>query len=187
MPQVNIHSLAQATFSPRSAFHLALATNIGAGIWVSFIGGVIMYKNLPRPVFGNIQRKLFPAYFTLGSALSAVLFSLQLKLSPTSQSQLFRPSLSSAFLIPLLLSSMTISSLTNLLYIGPKTTKIMLNRHALEEEEKKQYNDSNVGDEMKALNKQFGIAHGISSSLNVFGYLVPSVFVCLWVGEHGFS
>ncbi|KAH9810440.1 hypothetical protein DFH28DRAFT_986008 [Melampsora americana] len=175
MPQVNLHSLIQATFSPRSAFQLALATNIGAGIWVSFVGGLIMYKNLPRPVFGNIQKKLFPAYFTLGSALSALLFSLQLKLNPTSRSQLFKPSSNSAFLIPFLLSSMTISSLTNLLYIGPKTTKLMLNRHTLEEKEKKAYNDSNVGDEMKALNKQFGIAHGISS-----------VFVCLWVGEHGF-
>lgn len=67
MPQVNIHSLAQASFSPRSAFQLALATNIGAGIWVSFIGGVIMYKNLPRPVFGNIQKKVRPSLSRFGS------------------------------------------------------------------------------------------------------------------------
>lgn len=82
---------------------------------------------------------------------------------------------------------MTISSLTNLLYIGPKTTQIMLNRHRLEETSKRDFNDENPSEEMKALNRQFGIAHGLSSSLNLFGFVLPSVFVCLWVGEFGFA
>ncbi|KAG0140510.1 hypothetical protein CROQUDRAFT_69294 [Cronartium quercuum f. sp. fusiforme G11] len=183
MPQITLSSLAQATISPRSAFQLALGTNIGAGIWVSFIGGVIMYKNLPRPVFGNIQRKLFPAYFTLGSTLSAILLTIQLRFNKSSN--LFKPSLNSTFIIPFLLSSMTISSLTNLIYIGPKTSKIMINRHLLEDKEKIKYDDPRAGQEMKKLNKQFGISHGISSSLNLFGFLIPSVVVCLWVGEFG--
>lgn len=58
MPKLSLISIAQAGLSPRSIYHLLLATNLGTGIWVSFVGGVIMYKNLPRPVFGNVQRKV---------------------------------------------------------------------------------------------------------------------------------
>ncbi len=33
-----------------------------------------MYRHLPRHTFGNIQSKLFPKYFLLGTILSSVTF-----------------------------------------------------------------------------------------------------------------
>ncbi|CAN6309233.1 unnamed protein product [Urochloa humidicola] len=52
---------------------LAFATAWGAGLWVTFIGGIVMFKRLPRHQFGSLQGKMFPTYFMLISASSALL------------------------------------------------------------------------------------------------------------------
>jgi hypothetical protein len=80
---------------------------------------------------------------------------------------------------------MTFSSLVNLFYVGPKTTEIMNARHELEAVEKKSYDHQDASDQMKQLNKQFSKMHGISSGLNLIGFLVPSIFLGLWTGEYG--
>ena len=43
----------------------------------------------------------------------------------------------------------------------------MNERHKVEREEGKKYNDPDISDQMKALNKRFGIAHGCSSLINM--------------------
>ncbi|KAG0448928.1 hypothetical protein HPP92_027566 [Vanilla planifolia] len=50
---------------------LCFATSFGTALWVTFIGGIIMFKNLPRHQFGNLQSKMFPAFFTLVSVTAA--------------------------------------------------------------------------------------------------------------------
>jgi hypothetical protein len=47
----------------------------------------------------------------------------------------------------------------------------MFQRHKLEREEGKSYNEVGVSDKMKALNKSFGMLHGVSSLLNLSAVL----------------
>uniref|UniRef100_A0A7N2KQL6 Reverse transcriptase zinc-binding domain-containing protein n=1 Tax=Quercus lobata TaxID=97700 RepID=A0A7N2KQL6_QUELO len=51
---------------------LCYATAFGTALWVTFIGGIIMFKNLPRHQFGNLQSKMFPAYFSMVGICCAV-------------------------------------------------------------------------------------------------------------------
>lgn len=80
---------------------------------------------------------------------------------------------------------MTLSSLTNLLYVGPKATDTMLARHALEAAENKSSDHPDVSPQMKLLNKKFSSLHALSSGLNLFAFLLPSIFIALWTGEYG--
>ena len=43
----------------------------------------------------------------------------------------------------------------------------MNERHKVEREEGKQYNEAGISDRMKALNARFGIAHGCSALVNL--------------------
>lgn len=43
----------------------------------------------------------------------------------------------------------------------------MNERHKVEREEGKKYNEDGISDQMKELNKRFGIAHGFSSLINM--------------------
>ncbi|CAE8731544.1 unnamed protein product [Polarella glacialis] len=52
-----------------SAFGIWLGTNV----WTTFIAGITMFKNLPRQQFGSLQAKLFPKYFQMGAACTAVM------------------------------------------------------------------------------------------------------------------
>uniref|UniRef100_A0A8R7UCQ1 TMEM205-like domain-containing protein n=1 Tax=Triticum urartu TaxID=4572 RepID=A0A8R7UCQ1_TRIUA len=63
---------ATAVTAAKVSHLLCFATCWGAALWATFIGGIIMFKNLPRHQFGNLQGKMFPAYFTLISACAAV-------------------------------------------------------------------------------------------------------------------
>lgn len=43
----------------------------------------------------------------------------------------------------------------------------MNERHKVEKEEGKKYDDSDISDRLKTLNKRFGMAHGVSALLNM--------------------
>ncbi|KAG6436037.1 hypothetical protein SASPL_100918 [Salvia splendens] len=58
--------------SLKLAHLLCFSTAWGAALWVTFIGGIIMFKNLPRHQFGNLQSKMFPAYFSMVGVCCAV-------------------------------------------------------------------------------------------------------------------
>ncbi|XWS46571.1 hypothetical protein CRYUN_Cryun14cG0079300 [Craigia yunnanensis] len=51
---------------------LSFSTARGIALWVTFIGGIIMFKNLPRHQFGNLQNKMFLAYFSLVGVYCAI-------------------------------------------------------------------------------------------------------------------
>ncbi|CAD6255800.1 unnamed protein product [Miscanthus lutarioriparius] len=63
---------AGAAAAARLVHVLAFATAWGAGLWVTFVGGIVMFKYLPRHQFGSLQGKMFPAYFMLISVCSAI-------------------------------------------------------------------------------------------------------------------
>ena len=49
----------------------------------------------------------------------------------------------------------------------PSVNRIMNERHKVEREEGKSYNEPDISDQLKTLNKRFGIAHGCSSLINM--------------------
>ncbi|XP_014278433.1 transmembrane protein 205 [Halyomorpha halys] len=54
------------------AYILATSLHAGAQFWMTFISGLSLYFSLPRHAFGDVQKVLFPRYFTFNSLLSAV-------------------------------------------------------------------------------------------------------------------
>ena len=62
--------------------------------------------------------------------------------------------------------------------------RVMFQRHKLEKEEGKAYNDAGVSDKMKALNRKFGMLHGWSSLLNLDA-VIALIFHGLWIGRYG--
>ncbi|UJR11427.1 hypothetical protein I4U23_015607 [Adineta vaga] len=138
-------------FSSSAPYHLlSYASVTGLTLWHSFIGGPVAFKVLPRQQFGLLQSKLFPIYFLSQSVLNGIcLITTSNRNSRT------------IFLIGI------VGGLMNLIIVGPWTSKVMQERHKVEREEGKTYNEPGISDRMKALNKQFGIAHGCSSLINM--------------------
>lgn len=134
------------------------ASWMGSTMWVTFVAGITMMRNLPRQSFGKLQSKLFPAYFQLHfSAIVAILITRGSPLRSRGGITLLA-SLASTFL--------------NLVLLEPRSTSIMLARYKLEDEGKK---DS---EEYKELGAKFGMFHGASSFVNL-GALVGA-FVYSW-------
>lgn len=69
------------------------------------------------------------------------------------------------------------SSLVNLFFVGPATSKIMKERRIQETKEGKKYYDEGPKSEaMQKLNSRFGKVHGISSMLALVGVLATGVY-----------
>ncbi|OIV91000.1 hypothetical protein TanjilG_16960 [Lupinus angustifolius] len=171
---------------------LSFSTAFGAALWVTFIGGIIMFKNLPRHQFGNLQSKMFPAYFSLVGVCCAISVASFGYLHPWKTS-----SPTQRFQLGFLLSAFAFN-LTNLVVFTPMTIewvgvslfsevqngvcdlvrKMMKQRHKVERE-------NNIGDEvgrsknvevaksnpkLAAMNKKFGMIHGLSSLANILSF-----------------
>ncbi|KAL4427167.1 hypothetical protein ABPG77_001171 [Micractinium sp. CCAP 211/92] len=145
---------------------LAYGTWLGTIVWTTFVAGFTMFKNLPRQTFGRLQSKLFPLYFGLSAACCAIQLGVLGFTAPAApQKEL------------LLLGIGLGSSLLNLLYVEPCATKVMFQRYALESAE-------GARDEgaIKAMAKQFGKWHGLSSLLNL-AVLVVAVGHGWWLAS----
>eukprot|EP00252_Welwitschia_mirabilis_P021899 TRINITY_DN5750_c0_g1_i1.p1 TRINITY_DN5750_c0_g1~~TRINITY_DN5750_c0_g1_i1.p1 ORF type:complete len:221 (+),score=24.45 TRINITY_DN5750_c0_g1_i1:126-788(+) len=154
-------------------FHLlSFAIAWGAASWVTFFGGIIMFKHLPRHQFGNLQGKMFPAYFSLVSGCAAICVAVFSVIHPLASASSFEK-LQMVFLVSSLLLS-----LCNLLIFTPMTVNMMKVRHKIEREE-------NIGDEIGSsknrevakrnpklaeINRKFGMIHGLSSLANILSF-----------------
>jgi hypothetical protein len=97
----------------------------------SFVGGIVAFKALPRPQFSSLQQKIFPIYFSLQTALPVVLaltypgakapFS-----TPSSLAGTFAEVNRWSVLAPL--ATVFVTSLINMVVVGPATTNIMRER-----------------------------------------------------------
>ena len=66
------------------------------------------------------------------------------------------------------LATMALCGVANMLIVGPATTKTMRQRkHQETRDGKKSYDAGPHSPAMKALNKRFGMLHGVSSLLNL--------------------
>jgi len=158
---------------------ITFASWFGCSIWVSFIAGIVMFKNLPRHVFGRLNARLFPAYFQF-----SVLMNLLAIATSGSVMGLSSDSNSSPTSLWVILTC----TLLNLFYFEPATTRIMYKRHAVEKtlgtghevgklkpDDPKKANDP----KLVALSKTFGMLHGVSTLL-VLGSLGCG---CVWLSE----
>ena len=97
---------------------LTFSAWFGCSVWVSFIAGIIMFQNLPRHTFGRLQSKLFPAYFLFSAVAIALAMASASALGWENYD------------IPL--GSILLTILSNLVYLAPKTTEVMFERHVVE-------------------------------------------------------
>ncbi|KAE8451290.1 hypothetical protein EG329_004455 [Mollisiaceae sp. DMI_Dod_QoI] len=188
-------------FKSPAPYHIfTYGTLLGTEFFQTFVGGIISFQVLPRPQFSQLQQKLFPVYFGLQTALPAVLALTY----PGSRTALGPVSgLRGAFaevnrwtvLAPL--ATMFVTSAVNGLYFGPETTRIMRKRKVQGNKEslnvaiarllmlcaaetrdgKKYYDPAPQSTEMQDLNKAFSIMHGVSSLVNLVGYVAT-----IWYG-----
>ncbi|TFK30397.1 hypothetical protein FA15DRAFT_662353 [Coprinopsis marcescibilis] len=155
----------------------------GMSLWITFFGGIIAFRALPRHQFGALQHKTFPVYFVQSIALSAGLIAIWVSKHPNVLSSLHQPRLAEVAVV-YSLGVVLISQALNFIVVGPMTSKIMFKRQKLEKEEGVQYNDAKASADMKTLNKQFGMLHGISSLLNL-GAVISLIIHGLWLGSAG--
>lgn len=163
---------ASSTVALRLAYLLGFATVWGTSLWVTFIGGIIMFKNLPRHQFGNLQSKMFPAYFGIVAVCTAICLSGFAILHPWKASSFTEKSQISCLAISL------VSTLSNILLFGPLTSKIMRERHKVEREESigeevglsKNREHAMRNPKLANINKKFGMAHGLSSLANLLAF-----------------
>uniref|UniRef100_A0A5B7AV24 TMEM205-like domain-containing protein n=1 Tax=Davidia involucrata TaxID=16924 RepID=A0A5B7AV24_DAVIN len=151
---------------------LSFSTAWGAALWVTFIGGIIMFKNLPRHQFGNLQSKMFPAYFGMVGVCCAISVASFGYLHPWKSS-----STAEKYQLGFLLSAFGFN-LTNLFVFTPMTIAMMKQRHKVEKEENigeeiggsKNREVAKVSPKLAAMNKKFGMIHGLSSLANILSF-----------------
>ncbi|CAH0727656.1 unnamed protein product, partial [Brenthis ino] len=54
----------------RALYVGAVATHLGAQIWMTLVSGIVLYFSLPRHEFGRVQTILFPVYYAFNSLVS---------------------------------------------------------------------------------------------------------------------
>jgi len=174
-----------ALITVKSAYLLAYSWLFGMSLWVSFFGGVIAYRALPRPQFGVLQRRTFSVYFLTSIFLSSGLLASWTINHPEVKNHLGNPFVADVLQV-YALATVLLGQGMNYFVIGPLASSVMFKRHRQEKAEGKNYNDSEPGisAEMKALNSRFAQLHGISSLANL-GAVVALAFHGLWIGNFG--
>jgi len=166
-----------------SLYLIGYAWLFGMSIWISFFGGVIAYKTLPRQYFSSLQHKTFPIYFVLSILLSSGLLSIWVINHPDVLTHITQPNVADvaqAYALGVVLLSQAV----NYFIIGPLTSKTMFQRQKLEKEEGKVYSDPGASADIRALSRRFGTLHGISSLANL-GAVIALGFHGLWIGNAG--
>jgi len=182
-PQYLTYQTLASLLSLKGVYTIAYAWLFGMSIWVTFFGGVIAFKALPRQQFGTLQHRVFPVYFVISIGLSSALLGIWTYSHPDVLQLALDPLAVDVFQAYTIASVLVFQGLNNFV-VGPMTSKVMFQRHRLEKEEGKVYSDPAASPAMKALNKQFGSLHGLSSLANLLA-VVALGFHGLWIGNAG--
>ncbi|KAI6710977.1 hypothetical protein PZA11_002281 [Diplocarpon coronariae] len=169
-------------FNTAAPYHIiSYGTLLGTEFFQTFVGGIVSYKALARPQFSQLQQKLFPVYFGIQTTLPVVVAltypASKLGLGTASGLHGVLADVNRwSVLVPL--ATIFATSLANMVFIGPATTKVMRERkHQETRDGKKYYDPAPHSEEMQKLNKSFSSLHGISSLLNLTGFIAT-----LWYG-----
>ncbi|CAD1474907.1 unnamed protein product, partial [Heterotrigona itama] len=113
----------------RAAAFIYLASfvmHLGAQIWMTFVSGLSLYFALPRHTFGEVQRILFPRYFTINACLSLTTLLIFVKHHPihtwNTEIAIQVGGMSSAFFLELLIR----------LYLTPPLLRLIVQKNILE-------------------------------------------------------
>jgi len=178
----------------------------GCSMWISFVGGLVMFNNLPRHVFGRLQSKLFPRYFQFSMIMMMLCFGSWLlwvfastKLSENKETPLAMRLLDimKGNRTPVLLQLSIIATIcANLFYFEPKTTSTMFKRHLIEKKlgtghevgalrptDPKILQEYNKDVELKKINRKFGMLHGLSTTLNLIALCLGIAHIWWLAGE----
>ncbi|KAI6674550.1 hypothetical protein NL676_002456 [Syzygium grande] len=130
----------RCTSHEKLAHLLGFTTAWGAALWVTFIGVTIMFRNLPRHQFGNLQSKMFPAYYLMLAVCCAI--------SVASFGYLH-------------------ACMEVIIHNREVPARMMKQRHRVEEEDEigrsKNRKAAKVNPKLAAANRKFGMYHGLSS------------------------
>ncbi|KIJ68634.1 hypothetical protein HYDPIDRAFT_173309 [Hydnomerulius pinastri MD-312] len=170
-------------FNTKGLYLLGYSWLCGMSLWITFFGGIIAYRVLRIHQFGALQHRTFPVYFSISVGLASALLVLWVYAHPNVLTQLGSPLVADVAQVYALVGVVWLQGV-NQFVVGPMTSKTMFDRHKLEKAEGKEYNNSEVSDEMKTLNSRFGKLHGISSLANL-GAVIALVFHGLWLGKAG--
>ena len=100
--------------------------HLGAQIWMTFVSGLSLYFALPRHAFGEVQRILFPRYFTINACLSLITLLIFVKHHPThtwdTEITTQVCAMSAAFFLELLIR----------LYLTPPLLQLIVQKNSLE-------------------------------------------------------
>ncbi|KAF5027235.1 hypothetical protein F66182_651 [Fusarium sp. NRRL 66182] len=157
-------------FSPAPYHIITYGTLLGTTFFHTFINGTVMFRTADRQNFSAIQQRLFPYYFGMQVALPGILALtfpgnslIGLSNGPAGLVSEFARWHS---LLPI--GIMALTGVINLAVFLPMTVKIMKQRRGqVKRDGKEWYAEGPHSDEMKVLNKKFGIIHGVSSLLNL--------------------
>ncbi|KAF1816525.1 hypothetical protein P152DRAFT_388370 [Eremomyces bilateralis CBS 781.70] len=162
-----------AILSPTPYHILSYGTLLGANLYNTFVASILSFRTLPRPHFSALQSASFPIYFTIQTALPLAM-ALTYP-SPSTSSSGPRALLAHGTLATkTLLAIMFLGGLVNKAVLGPMTNAAMRRRKAQETREGKRAGegrDAPVSGEMRALNRRFGVLHGVSSLVNLASVL----------------
>lgn len=148
----------------------------GTLLYFTFIQAPILFKTLPRQLFGEVQSHLFPAYYWISyvcGILLVVTFHLLHPLKNYASQDCVKITA---------LCLMLLFSLGQGLWIGPKVASLRVERQAAEETLRP---GSGQADQAKvdALSREFAKAHGISSLFNLVVILSGTVYLVYWFRE----
>lgn len=166
-------------FSPAPYHILSYGTLLGTTFFHTFINGIVAFQTLPRPQFSVLQAKLSPIYFSMqtvipvvialtypGDRTAGILPGIAGVLGSTNRWSVLAP-----------MATMFLSALANLVVVGPATTKCIRDRKSQERKDgKTSYDPPPHSQEMLALNKKFGMLHGISSLLNLATFIASVIY-----------
>ena len=177
----------------------------GCSMWISFVGGLVMFNNLPRHVFGRLQSKMFPRYFQF-SLVMMIWSSLSWLFWFYAKSLLHKNKEDTIVAItaiihvhqtPVLLHLLIVASIAlNLFYFEPNTTATMFKRHLIEKKlgtghevgairptDPKIIEEYNKSMELKQINKKFGMLHGLSTTMNLIALCLGVAHIWWLAGQ----
>ncbi len=141
----------------------------GTLLYFTFIQAPVLFRNLPRELFGQVQSVLFPAYYWI-SYICGILLVVTFHLLHPLKNYAVQDCVKITALCLMLLFS-----LGQGLWIGPRVGALRVERQAAE-----QANDKPKAD---ALTQEFNKAHGISSLFNLIVIIAGTVYLVYWFKE----
>ncbi len=141
----------------------------GTLLYFTFIQAPVLFKSLPRELFGQVQSFLFPAYYWISYICGTLLVVSYHLLHP------LKNYLPQDCVKITALCLMLLFSLGQGLWIGPQVAALRVERQAAE-----QAKDTT---QLEILSKQFGKAHGISSLFNLIVIIAGMVYLLYFFRE----